>query len=260
MKCSVAQTRMLELERPDRPTPALRAHLANCSACQEWFHAFLQMERNVHLLPVPPSTGREQFLRHVQTGEPLPGRNGATAPSVAGRMRAARRERGMQKTALATGLAAGLVLFAVGLMAIQNNPDPRNTYRTDPLVKRLLQRDLALAKAQTPVERVTELKGLTDDLRQETKALARVSANEQLQTVAKLYQKVMRDGIVIHADKVTDREQLHNLAFELAEAGREANLLADAEPSSSTPLRQIATAAHEAETAVRNRLAKEGQP
>jgi hypothetical protein len=262
MKCSVAQTRMLELERPDRPTPALRAHLANCSACREWFHTFLQMERNVPLLPVPPSTGRESFLRHLQTGEPLPGRNGTTTPSVSKRIGAARRERGMQKTALATGLAAGLVLLAVGLLAIQKPSPAVAAHDPDPLVAKLLQRDLTLAKAQTPLARVNELQTLTDDLRSETETLAKASATTELAKVAGLYEKVMREGIVKHARKVPaeDREKLRDVAFLLDAAGRSARSLAAQHPDSSAPLHQIETAAREAEVAVRDLLPKGVQP
>jgi hypothetical protein len=263
MKCSVAQTQMLELERPDRPTPPLRAHLARCSACREWFHALLQMERNVPLLPVPPSTGREQFLRHVLTGEPLPGRNGTTAPPVAGRTGAVRRERGMQKTALATGLAAGLVLFAVGLLAIQSPQEVRGDHTSDPFIKKLLDRDLKLASAATARERLQELAGLADDLRVETEMLARLSANEELERLAGLYQRVMRNGIARNAGKVpaADHEGLRDVAFRLGEASRAAELTAAAHPNSSGPLREIATAAREAEDTVRKLLPKEeGQP
>lgn len=262
MKCSAAQTQMLELERPDRPTPTLRAHLARCPACREWFHALLQLERNVPLMPVPSSTGREQFLRHVLTGEPLPGRNGATAPPLPARTGAVRRERGLQKTALATGLAAGLVLFAVGLLAVQSPVAVQGSHTSDPFVKKLLDRDLRLASAATARERLQELAGMADDLRGETEMLARLSADGELETLAQLYQRVMQHGIVKHAAKLppADREELRDVAFRLSEAGRAAELTAQAHPNSSGPLREIATAAREAEVAVRQLLTKEGQP
>lgn len=261
MKCRAAQTRMLELERPDRPGSALRAHLAGCPACQEWFHTFLQMERSVPQLPVPASTGKEQFLRHVLTGEPLPGRNGHAVPRTNFRPDLMRRERGLQKTALATGLAAGLVFLAIGLLALQTTSPIRDNYRRDPLVEKLLKRDLKLASAPSARQRVEELTALADDLRGETQMLAKASADRELETVARLYQKVMQDGIIKHARKIPpgERQQLVGVAEKLEAARREAELLAGAHPQDSAPLQQIAAAAREAESAVRT-LTTEGQP
>jgi hypothetical protein len=258
MKCSVAQTRMLELERPDRPTPALRAHLARCPACQEWFHQFLQMERMVPQIPVPPSTGREQFLQRVLT-EPLPDRNGTPLPDFqqegVGRMAILRRERGMRKMALATGLAAGLILLAMGLIALQPGSDRHDGPRAEGLVKKLLERDLQLASASTAQKRVEGLTALADELRTETRSLAKApNAADDLATLARLYGQVVSTGIVAQGRKVSAEER-GPIVDQLERASREANALAAQSPASAVPLQQIADTARDAA-----RNLKEGQP
>src|SRR5262249_24451424 len=162
-----------------------------------------------------------------------------------------RRERGMRKTALATGLAAGLVLFAVGLLAIQPTPERREPYVADALVQKLLAHDLNLAKAKTGQERLRELKGLADDLRGAAEMLARLSAKEELGAVAGLYERVLVNGVVAHARKVAaDREGLLDVAFKLDAARRDAEKLARECPDSARPLNQIIVATRTAEDAV----------
>lgn len=262
MKCSVAQTRMLELERPDRPTPPLRAHLARCSACREWFHQFVQIERNVSLLPVPPSTRKEEFLRQVLTGEPTPGRNGTGNSRESGPARVLRRERGLRKMALATGLAAGLVLFAIGLMALQPTL-PRGGGRPETLVEKLLKHDLKLAAASTAQKRVEQLAALADDLHRETGelALTEEAPQQELLDLARLYQKVVHEGLVTQAEKVPadERPRLLEIAGRLEQTRQKAAELAASLPSGSVPLSDIATAAGKAEARVRD-LAERRQP
>lgn len=255
MKCSALQTRLLELETPAQPPPPFKAHLARCKACRAWFGRLMQVERNTPLLPVPPSDRKDAFVRMVLAGEvampsaPKPITT-AVRPSVAGSVH--RRESSRHKIALATGLAAGLAIFALGWSALQwqgaNSAGPARP-TPDPLIANLVKYDLKLASAASPRERVETLAALADDLQGQARGLATAANPDDLNLLAKNYDRVLREGVLTHARSMPRTERaavLEPLGGQLARAGSELSEQADKVPvERQAALRQMASTARE---------------
>jgi hypothetical protein len=79
MSCLSVQNELLGLEEPSSPPAPVREHLAGCSACREWQRRLVQLERNVPLLPVPPSQGRVRLLRRLLRIDSEPAKPKASA-------------------------------------------------------------------------------------------------------------------------------------------------------------------------------------
>jgi len=228
MKCSAVQRLLLEMEKPDHPPEAFKAHLMRCTPCRKFHRRLVQLEWQVPLLPVPPSSGKQALVQGVLAGTPL-ARELQAAPTVLRMAPAGRRDRGLQKAALATALAAGLVLFALFWGAMQwqgpaGSAPPRAA--PDPLLAELMKHYLRLAAAKTPRERVVALADIADDLHRETQDLARAASGEDLLAVAKLYDRVVRDGILVQA-RALPLEERGRVLKPIADNLRDAGLLAD---------------------------------
>jgi hypothetical protein len=270
MKCSVLQRQLLELERPDHPPLELLTHIARCPACRAWQRHLLQLERQVRLLPVPASTTRDDFLQRLLVGTSAPAENGeparaAVPPPLPVPQRdtlplrpsqtLGRRERGMRKVALATGLAAGLLLFVLGWSAWllpTNLQDPRGNRPappSDPLVAALVKHNLHLAATARPRERVETLAALANDLQSEMRSLARAGNPDDLKTLATLYEQVLSDGILKQANRLPrDQRQavLKPIAGRLSLASNEADQLAgEVDADRAESLRNMAKAARD---------------
>jgi hypothetical protein len=271
MKCSVLQRQLLELERPDHPPIELLTHLARCPACRAWQRQLLQLESQVRLLPVPPSTTQDDFLARLLVGvsgpAPAPESTEELAPPtlplperytipIRPSLRLGRRERGVRKVALATGLAAGLLLFVLGWSAWLMPPTIPDKHTgkqppPDPLVAALVKHNLHLASAAKPRERVETLAALADDLHGEMRSLARAGTREDLETLAVLYKRVLEDGILKQADLLPRAQRaqvLKPIANRLSLAGNEAQQLAGQvevdRKESLQSMAQVARAAH----------------
>jgi hypothetical protein len=262
MNCIAVQRRLLEAENPDQPHADLRPHLAVCSACREWQRRLVQLERNMPLLPVPASTApADIFLKVPQEA----GKSSQEAGRRNLRLRFSA-PRGRRLVMAVSGVAAALLLVLLGWGTLREPPvKPRpKVVRAgpDPLVERLLQRDLGLAKAQSHRERLVLLGELADDLHVETRALARTAGAEDLQELARLYRQVVHDGILERARTLPANERrqvLDPIADRLARAGRDAEKLAQEVPSAAGPLQVVAEAAREGHGRLRTLVRGETQ-
>jgi hypothetical protein len=118
----------------------------------------------------------------------------------------------------------------------------------------VVKRDVALANARTPAERLTVLGGLADDLSAEARELARVAGPKDLEQIAGWFDKVVRDGVVRQAGRVPEhamtpdekRKLLGGLAARLGDTAAEAEkLIGEVPPEAQPHLRRIAETARE---------------
>lgn len=278
MNCTQFQRRLLGTETPDRPADEVEAHLVACPACRDWQRRLLQLEANVARIPVPPSSARSDLIRRIL---------GAPATMPVAPVTSPRRPWSWRW--VAGGAVAAAVLVACGiflgnaLWQAVGEPGDRHRAKTvarnkgsesdqgaarkegrkapaDTLVARLVRCDLRLARASSPRERVEALAELADSLHGETPTLARAASTAALDRLARLYGKVVREGVVPRSRAVPAGERhkvLAPIAAQLARAERAALKLARQTPASARPLRLIAAAAREGKTRLRGLMEKD---
>lgn len=271
MTCHAIQNKILALPDPRQLPESLRGHVAECAACRAvWEHA-ARLERLLEQLPAPPAPGNKKvaLLDDLTTAGPVitrvptvPTRDGFgfARPLLAF---AHRNQRTLAALAAAVlVMLGGWWLFTGnGTRAVETVSSPKH-----PLLERIVQRDLALARADTPAKRLEVLGGLADDLSAETRSLARVASPDDLRDLARWFDKVVKDGVVkqaknlpIHALNPAEKATLFDsLAGKLGAAGQEAEALAREAPSESQPaLRKVAETARDGQKALRE-LARGG--
>jgi hypothetical protein len=293
MKCRTCQHSLLMSGDPELPSREVADHLRECPTCREWQRRLLRIEGNVARIPVPPSRAKEALVRQLlEPDVVLP-----TPPAIV-----PLRRRPWGKIALGAGGLAAAVLLVVGgiflgqLLSralrpgtsppVARAPEERSPPRkkapgpvlsTEPekkpaaepprpaptLMARVLACDLKLAEAKSPRQRVEILAALADELQGETRAVAGVAGTKELQELAQLYEKVVRDGVVARALRLPAAERrqvLEPITEQLSRTRRDLRMLARAERrEAAEPLRLIAAAARDGDSRLRA-LMEEGKP
>jgi hypothetical protein len=172
----------------------------------------------------------------------------------------------------AGGIAAAVLLIVFGWLVMRTPNRTRNSdlqmarASTDPLLANIIQRDLRLADANKPADRFLALADLAEDLSGEVKNLAPLpEAKGVLDDLVRRYQKVVRDGLLPVAKKLSeqklsakDRDDLLNTVGErLHVAGRKTEELGDQlaskiPNSSREALRRLSKAAYEGDQRLRD--------
>jgi hypothetical protein len=255
MNCATIQRSLLSCERPDQPPVELRRHLAECDACRALQRRLVQLEEQLPLLPVPPSSGREAFLQRIRAGDAVA--DPAAGPTIWLQGKPLK-ERGLQKLALALAMAAALAVFALGWWAWPHQGTVSRNVAVDGVKARQQHRDQLLAAARTPRERVEILADLAGRLNQEAGQLAQAAKGEQLKVVAQFYREVVRKDLLEHARQLSQEERpavLNQVAASMttfeSEAARLATEVAEA---NAVPLRDIALASRECSSQLRSLL------
>ena len=265
MTCQSVQARILALPDPRRLPDALRAHAAGCPDCAAYWKQAARLEALVAALPVPPApAGKKEALLEDLAAEGLVFPKVTTTPG---------RGWSLPRPSLKAlaGLAAA-VLVAVGIwgavkggkqpVVAQKPPAPRHL-----LLEKVVQRDLALAKAKTANDRLDALAGMAEDLASESRGLALVAGADEMRELADLFRSVVADGVVEQAGRVPPhaltpdqrRTMLDRLTARLAEAGQAAEKAAkDSPPHAQPALRSIADTARDGQTKLRAIAAREG--
>jgi hypothetical protein len=240
MNCDTTRRSLLAGERPDRPPPDARRHLARCPACRALQRRLIQAERHIPLLPVPPAPVPAELLRRVREGpvqRPTVRLHSPPPPGM--------REGGRQKVALAFSLAAALAVFAIGWWAW---PHQQSGGGNDGLKEYVQRRDQLLAAARTPRARVEALAGLADELL--NKALDLVHEPEKLDRLARGYRQLLRHDLPEQAEKLDGRERAAVLGslparLQLGDARRLSDAQKVAPPAARASLGLMASAAHD---------------
>ena len=262
MTCQDVQNKILILPDPRRVPEPLREHLDGCPACLAWWKQAAWLERLLEQLPAPPPPADKKTALIDELTSAGPIIHTVPRPAAADRPLVTRRT-----LAYAGGLAAA-VLVGVGVwLAVRpsGKPEPPAVAQRHPLLDKMVQRDVALARAETPAKRLEILGALADDLATETRSLARVANPEELNELAGWYKRVVNDGIVRQAENLPrhgltpDQKKalLDGLAAKLAETGAEADRLANEAPPESKPaLKRIAETARDGQQRL-SKLARE---
>ena len=158
----------------------------------------------------------------------------------------------VRENALVLGGLAAAVLVALGAWALfpRNGPKPEMVaIPDDPFLKKMIERDLALARAATPAERLAALSGMAGDLSAQARNLSRVASPEELRDIARWYEKVVKDGIVKQAENLPARTRtpaeeqaraaaLNALTQQLNDTAAETDKLLGSVPPESKPALQ----------------------
>lgn len=255
MNCSHCQRQLLE----EQTGPEVEAHLAECMACRQWHKMLLQMESQVPLLPVPESPRKLQLQEELIHGPnlapetiPFPA---ATMPISAPTSPSVKRNPWHKVAVAAGGLAAAGVLIACGIFLGNMLSPPAHKNGQQGLKKgepdktlagKLLELDMKLAQADSPRERVQTLAKLAHNLEGESRSLAQVAGPKDLHTLAKLYSRVVEEGLVQRARKLPAQERrqvLDPILGQLMVAKKEAEQMAQKAPAESAVSFQVIAAA-----------------
>ena len=252
MNCQVVQNKILAEPDPRLLPERLRLHVASCEACRAWAAQAARLEALVEQLPAPsaPADKKSALVGKLTRGEPIITRP-ATRPAAPRTPRESRVSAivdFVRDNALVIGGLAAAVLVAWGVWALfpRNGPRPEMAIPDDPFLTRIVERDVALAKATTPEERLKVLSAMADDLSSQARSLARVASPEELRDLAKWYGKVVNDGIVKQAENLPTRiqapaeEQARSAAFaalmsQLGNTAAETDKLLGSVPPESKP-------------------------
>jgi hypothetical protein len=258
MNCHLVKRRLLSSSDPAEAPPDVRAHLAGCSCCRDWQRQLVQVERNIPLLPVPRSRGRDRLMQRFV---PAPAQSppAAAVPPLPAASAPAKRPLRRTLVLIRLGAAAAalfLILVLGGRAVWPRHQLPANTSgpvpqpaSPDPLLAGLVRHDLRLATAATPRERLAILADVADELLDPASALAAQMANPQLEALARLYGRVIDEGILKQARTLPAAERrsiLSPIAERLARSARHIDRLVQKTPAEqSRSLQSIAGTARE---------------
>ena len=204
MNCQAIQNQILALPDPRELSPALREHVLGCATCQAWARQAARLESLLEQLPVPPApTGKlEALIGELMSADPViqPMATPATRPSLG--LVAVRFLR--SNATYVSGLAAA-VLLAVGIYALwpTRTPTPKSDIvQKHPLLDKMVARDVAMARADSPTKKIEVLSGMADDLATDARSMARLASGSELKQMAGWYEKVVKDGMVKQAESL----------------------------------------------------------
>jgi HAMP domain-containing protein len=251
--CDAVRNQVLALPDPRRVPAPLRAHVADCPGCRAWAEQAARLETLLEQLPVPPApAGKKDALVDDLSRRPAAE---PVRPPAAGWVR--------RNAALVGGLAAA-VLVAGGWWLLGGNgrgPQLVQAAPRDPFLDKVVKRDVALAKADTPAKKLRALGDLAGDLSAEAGELSRLATADELGDVEKWFRKVVTDGLVRqakalppHAMPPAERKaELEALAGRLGAAADEAGRAAgESPPDAKRILNRIAETARDGEKELRN--------
>lgn len=207
MNCDAVQNLILALPDPRELTPALREHTRSCAACAAFARRAGKLETVLAALPVPaaPEGKKADLLDDLTRPEPLimpmPAARRSGGNGVAERaMRFVRRNAGA-----VAGLAAAALIAVGGLWFATRPPKPipeeLAKVQKHPLLDKVVARDVQLARATSPAQKLEALGGMAEELAGEARGMARLAPND-LRQMAGWYEKVVREGLVPQSGKL----------------------------------------------------------
>jgi hypothetical protein len=210
----------------------------------------MTIEVAIRHLPVPaPRSGAKQAIFDALEANPRsPSHTPRTKPIPVKRW-------------VGIGIAASLLAIIVGWFGFGTgtSPTPAVASPEDPLLAKMVDCNVALASSETPDKRMDQLAKIARELHRESQQLSMVAPGDDMLLLAKLYDKVVSEGMVSQMTELTskpeDKARLRQIASELADAGEQAEQWAQDVPvASRQPLKQIAETARRGDQKIRNLL------
>lgn len=253
MNCQAIQNKILMLPDPRVMPDGLREHVAGCAGCQAWAKQAARLEALIEQLPTPlaPADKKDALIETLVRGGDI-----ITRPVTP---RSQPRESQvlvfLRRNATVIGGLAAAILVAFGIWALfprPTKPELAQPLPDDPFLRKIVQRDLALAKANTPTERLQILSALADDLSIQARSLARVASKYELGDLARWYDQVVKSAIVpqaettpafvmVPAERAAREALLKSLAEKLNENAAETDKLLNEVPPEAKPALQRMT-------------------
>jgi hypothetical protein len=251
MNCQTFQNHVLSLPEPRELPEPLVGHANGCAACVAWWRRAARLEGLLATLPVPaaPADKKNALLDELSGPviQPLPRFERRSLWSI-------------PAVRTFAGLAAAVMIAVGGWMMVRPGPGTpivAAKESRDPFLDRIVQRDLALAKAGKPTERLDVLGDLADDLSTEARSLSKIAQPDELRDLSGMFQKVVNEGIVEQARKLPEHsltqsqknELLNRLSQKLVTAGRQAEDASKESPPHAQPaLKTISDTARDGQT------------
>jgi hypothetical protein len=262
MTCDVARNRLLALPDPSRPTDDLVPHLGGCAACRAAQAEAVRLDKLLRGLPVPAAERKADFLLQLEADGPVI-RSRPVAPSTLAGSGAFKPVTKWLKRVnwmyVGSGVAAAVVVGLVGWLLLQTGnevvkADPPEKPRSERLTRMVKRTNELATTARAPHERVGVYADWTADLKGEACDVYKVADRDEMNALARDYERVVREGVVgqarqIAPDRLTpgDRQQVLTDAMKkLGEAETDATrLAADAPPNAKDALARIARTAQD---------------
>jgi hypothetical protein len=263
MKCEQWHRQILFLESLEALPPEIQVHVADCPACRSCLEHLMQIENTVPEIPVPSSQTKEAFVRDfLEQGIQVP------CPQVESIHipRPYWKAVGFVGAAAAVLIACGIYLGHLLSRTVLKDREiardlPAKNQRPPSLATILVQGDMRLAQAKSPRQRVEVLAELARAMHGEGRALAQVAGPKEMQSLARLFDELVKNGLVPRARDLPVAERkatLRPIANHLEKASQEAEeLAARAAPETAGQLRHMAAAARDGDRALRALLAEE---
>lgn len=256
MNCQAVQNKILALPDPRHVPDPLRGHVAGCAACRAWAEHAARLEGLLERLPVPPAPADKKAVLLADLSRPA-----VTEPAP---RRASAFEFVRRNAALVGGLAAA-VLIASGawLFSGKAGPNPEVAEAPpprDPFLEKMVQLNVALAKADTHAKKLEVLGAQSDTLTAEARSLARLASPDELKDFVRWYEKTKTTLVdqaakynaqPLAADPVLRKKQLADLARKLEATAAEMRKAAGEVPPGAKPvLERIADTARDGQAAL----------
>ena len=207
MKCEAVQNRLLAAPDAHDPGEPLRVHLADCAPCRAMQAKALQLDALLADLPAAPSSASRKaaFLESMREAGPI--------IRVKPQTRTLRTPSGTFKPFRAlrwphyAGTAAALLVAIAGIWYSTRTKTPVPELAEKPrheLLKKEVKHVTKLAGSDSAPQRMTVWAEWASDLKAETKDLYKVAPSDELQSLARLFERAVQNGIVKQA-KLLDR-------------------------------------------------------
>jgi len=256
MNCETARNRLMALPDPAAASDALAAHVDACSACQAWSRLLAQVEEGIVATAPAPGSGRVKRQLVAQFREAGPAVKAKPAGSGS-RILAAIQPAPVRPTAgerLArlwpAGLVAAALLLGVLVWSSLQKPNDGTAVAAlppDPFLDKAVAAKVKLDAAPDAVARLAVLDSLQQSIREEATSLSKVTPGSDMESLARMYEQVVAEGMVEQARLMTADERKAKLPAytnRLSAAEQEANrMAAEAPPGADRPLKGIARAA-----------------